>query len=173
VSRGVGGRERSPTRNPYRYDSQLFSSPPRQRTTERLGALFGLHGWWRMAALVGTCCAPPDELILPDSEFEHFFDGGSGEAAPAGRFLRGGDARERQQNTTHGHRGGHHRDAHSVAGRWRVPSTSRGNGRSGVGVVPPPLSLSLIPTVNGNTVRSLPTHGQLSAAKGSSTCLTL
>jgi hypothetical protein len=30
-------------------------------------------------------------------------------------------------------------------------------------------TLSLIPTVNGNTVRSFPTHGQQSAAKGSST----
>jgi hypothetical protein len=30
-------------------------------------------------------------------------------------------------------------------------------------------SPSLIPTVNGNTVRSFPTHGQQSAAKGSST----
>jgi hypothetical protein len=30
-------------------------------------------------------------------------------------------------------------------------------------------ALSMIPTVNGNTVRSFSTHGQLSAAKGSST----
>jgi hypothetical protein len=30
-------------------------------------------------------------------------------------------------------------------------------------------TLSLIPTVTGNTVRSFPTHGQQSAAKGSST----
>jgi hypothetical protein len=32
---------------------------------------------------------------------------------------------------------------------------------------------SLIPTVNGNTVRSFSTHGQQSAAKGSSTTLSL
>jgi hypothetical protein len=41
-----------------------------------------------------------------------------------------------------------------------------------VRVTPPPpqcTALSLIPTVNGSTVRSFPTHGQQSAAKGSST----
>jgi hypothetical protein len=32
-------------------------------------------------------------------------------------------------------------------------------------------ALSLIPTVNGNTVRSFSTHGQQSAAKGSSTAV--
>jgi hypothetical protein len=34
---------------------------------------------------------------------------------------------------------------------------------------PPPTAHSLIPTVNGNTLRSFSTHEQQSAAKGSST----